>query len=209
MLPNLFFLSSSLIFRSLLQSHKYDHLPSFVTWGKRREDQSWELESHLEVETGDLKKKQGFEMSVHLKVEYISWALPERGAEHIGFDSSLFFWRAKSFFLRCVGDAAALNQRFRSRAGHIWAIKYPDWSWLGYQIPGRRPRVMRGQVYLVWEKEMLFLFRVGWLINEDICRCCGLWKTMNGENFTFKDRSEAAFFLSFFFKEKAGKLDLL
>ena len=32
---------------------------------------------------------------------------------------------------------------------------------------------------------------------------------MNGENFTFKDKSEAALFLSFSFKEKAGKLDLL
>ena len=144
MLPNLFFLSSSLIFRSLLQSHKYDHLPTFVTWCKGREDHLWGLESHLEMETGDLKKKQGFEMSVHLKTEYLSWAFPEWGAEHIGFDSSLFFLRAKSFLLRCVGVAAALNQRFRSRAGLIWAIKYPDWSWLGYQIVGRWPRVMRG-----------------------------------------------------------------
>lgn len=49
-------------------------------------------------------------------------------AWQMGFDYTPFFFPVMLFLLSPVGATTALNQSSRSRTGHIWAIKYPDWS---------------------------------------------------------------------------------
>lgn len=174
------------------------HSASFWNPAREKENRSWSESDSLEMAGG---LPSNFLRIQKKKIRIFTEPFLPR-AWQTGFDYTPFFFPLMLFLLSPVGAATALNQSSHSRTGHIWAIKYPDWSWLGYQVMGRLPRMTTWWVYLASEMEMLFPSSVGWHINEnasDGCVCCRGGKRKRSP---LKDKAQFDFFASPFKKGK-------